>query len=187
MPLPDTIKGVVTIKVGDKITTDHIMPAGSRLKYRSNIPKYAEFVFEGVDATFSKKALENKKAGVHNVIVAGASYGQGSSREHAAICPMYLGVKAVIAKSFERIHAANLINFGILPLTFARDADYDAIGPNDGIEIMDIKTTLEKGTNLSLRNIANGKSMDLKYSLSSRQRNILLAGGMLNYTKAQAK
>jgi len=187
VPLPDTIKGVVTIKVGDKITTDHIMPAGSRLKYRSNIPKYAEFVFEGVDAAFSKKALENKKAGVHNVIVAGASYGQGSSREHAAICPMYLGVKAVIAKSFERIHAANLINFGILPLTFARDADYDAVGPNDGIEIMDIKTTLEKGTNLSLRNIANGKSMDLKYSLSSRQRNILLAGGMLNYTKVQAK
>ena len=93
-PLPEAITGVVAIKVGDKITTDHIMPAGSRLKYRSNIPKYAEFVFEGVDASFSKKALENKKAGVHNVVVAGASYGQGSSREHAAICPMYLGVKS---------------------------------------------------------------------------------------------
>ena len=139
-PLPEAIKGVVAIKVGDKITTDHIMPAGSRLKYRSNIPKYAEFVFEGVDAGFSKKALENKKAGIHNVVIAGASYGQGSSREHAAICPMYLGVKAVIAKSFERIHAANLINFGILPLTFANEADYEAIGANEKVEIKDIKS-----------------------------------------------
>ncbi len=121
------------------------MPAGSRLKYRSNIPKYAEFVFEGVDAAFSKKALENKKAGVHNIIIAGASYGQGSSREHAAICPMYLGVKAVIAKSFERIHAANLINFGILPLTFANEADYDSIGASDKVEIGDIKAALSSG------------------------------------------
>ncbi len=186
-PLSDAIRGVVTIKVGDKVTTDHIMPAGSRLKYRSNISKYAEFVFEGVDAAFSKKALENKKAGIHNIIIAGASYGQGSSREHAAICPMYLGVKAVIAKSFERIHAANLINFGILPLTFANEADYDTIGKNDGIEILDIKKTLERGANLLLRDAANETSIELKYSLSPRQRNILLAGGMLNYIRAQAK
>ncbi len=184
-PLPDSIAGVVAIKVGDKITTDHIMPAGSRLKYRSNIPKYAEFVFEGVDASFSKKALENKKAGVHNVVVAGASYGQGSSREHAAICPMYLGVKAVIAKSFERIHAANLINFGILPLTFANEADYESIGANDKIEMSDIKSCLQAGKDLTLRNVTNGKTAALKYSLSSRQREILLAGGMLNYTRAK--
>ncbi len=186
-PLPETIKGIVAIKVGDKITTDHIMPAGSRLKYRSNIPRYAEFVFEGVDAGFSKKALENKKAGTHNVVVAGASYGQGSSREHAAICPMYLGVKAVIAKSFERIHAANLINFGILPLTFASEADYDSINANDKIEIGNIKTSLQAGKNLTLKNTASGKTVILKYSLSARQRDILLAGGMLNYTRVQSK
>jgi aconitate hydratase len=185
-PLPETIKGVVAIKVGDKITTDHIMPAGSRLKYRSNIPKYAEFVFENVDAGFSKKALENKKAGIHNIVVAGASYGQGSSREHAAICPMYLGVKAVIAKSFERIHAANLINFGILPLTFANEADYEAVGANEKVEINDIKAALLKGADLVLK-ISRGKIVTLKSSLSARQRDILLAGGMLNYTRAQNK
>ncbi len=185
-PLPDAIKGVVTIKVGDKITTDHIMPAGSRLKYRSNIPKYAEFVFEGVDAAFSKKALENKKAGIHNIVIAGASYGQGSSREHAAICPMYLGVKAVIAKSFERIHAANLINFGILPLTFSNEADYDVVGANEKVEINGIKAALMKGSDLLLKT-SGGKTVTLKYSLSARQRDILLAGGMLNYTRAQAK
>ena len=185
-PLPESIKGVVAIKVGDKITTDHIMPAGSRLKYRSNIPKYAEFVFEGVDATFSKKALENKKAGIHNIVIAGASYGQGSSREHAAICPMYLGVKAVIAKSFERIHAANLINFGILPLTFANESDYDTVGANEKVEIGNIKATLSKGADLVLKT-SGGTVITLKYSLSARQRDILLAGGMLNYTRAQAK
>ena len=186
-PLPEAIKGVVAIRVSDKTTTDHIMPAGSRLKYRSNIPKYAEFVFEGVDAGFSKKALENKKAGIHNIVVAGASYGQGSSREHAAICPMFLGVKAIIAKSFERIHAANLINFGILPLTFANEADYDAIGAQDKVEIGDIKAALAKGADLVLKDTTTGKSVALKYALSSRQLDILLAGGMLNYTRAQAK
>jgi aconitate hydratase len=185
-PLPVAIKGVVAIKIGDKITTDHIMPAGSRLKYRSNIPKYAEFVFEGVDAGFSKKALENKKAGIHNIVVAGASYGQGSSREHAAICPMYLGVKTVIAKSFERIHAANLINFGILPLTFADEADYDTVGGNEKVEINDVKTALMKGADLVLKT-SGGKNITLKYSLSARQRDILLAGGMLNFTRAQSK
>jgi aconitate hydratase len=182
-PLPQTIQGVVAIKVGDKITTDHIMPAGSRLKYRSNIPKYAEFVFEGVDPAFSRKALENKKAGVHNIIVAGASYGQGSSREHAAICPMFLGVKAVVAKSFERIHAANLINFGILPLTFANEADYDAVNGGDWIELGDVRKALEAGKELLLASKASGKTITLKYSFSARQRDILLAGGMLNYTR----
>jgi aconitate hydratase len=182
-PLPQTIQGVVAIKVGDKITTDHIMPAGSRLKYRSNIPKYAEFVFEGVDPGFSRKALENKKAGVHNIIVAGASYGQGSSREHAAICPMFLGVKAVVAKSFERIHAANLINFGILPLTFANEADYDAVNSGDRIELGDVRKALEAGKELLLASKASGKTITLKYSFSARQRDILLAGGMLNYTR----
>ena len=186
-PLPDAIKGVVAIKVGDKITTDHIMPAGSRLKYRSNIPKYAEFVFEGVDPQFSKRALENKKAGVHNIVVAGNSYGQGSSREHAAICPMYLGIRAVIAKSFERIHAANLINFGILPLTFSRDEDYDRIVSGAELEIAGITDALTKGSDLSLMDRTANLRIPLKYSLSGRQREILLAGGMLSYTKLKAK
>jgi aconitate hydratase len=186
-PLPDIIRGVVAIKVGDKITTDHIMPAGSRLKYRSNIPKYAEFVFEGIDASFAKKALENKNAGKHNIVIAGASYGQGSSREHAAICPMYLGVKTVVAKSFERIHAANLVNFGILPLTFVNGADYDGIGAHDTIEIGNIKSALETGKDLMLVDTANNKRIPLTYSLSMRQRGILLSGGMLSFTRMQAK
>lgn len=181
--LPETISGVVSIKVGDKITTDHIMPAGSRLKYRSNIPKYAEFVFEGVDPTFAKRALENKKAGLHNVVVAGASYGQGSSREHAAICPMYLGVRAVIAKGFERIHAANLINFGIMPLTFSNEQDYDSVNAGDRIEIIDLRKALESGRDVQLTNKTSGKTIALKYSLSPRQKAILLAGGMLRYAK----
>ena len=123
-----TSRGVVQIKVGDKITTDHIMPAGARLKYRSNVPKYAEYVFEtGRPGVRRPRREADKRRGRHNVIVAGESYGQGSSREHAALCPMYLGVKAVMAKSFERIHAANLVNFGILPLTFADPADYDRV------------------------------------------------------------
>lgn len=185
-PLPDAIKGVVAIKVGDKVTTDHIMPAGSRLKYRSNIPKYAEFVFEGIDPQFSKKALENKRAGVHNIVVAGTSYGQGSSREHAAICPMFLGVRAVIAKSFERIHAANLINFGILPLTFSRDEDYDRIGAGEELEIAGIAAALKQGADLSLLDKTANVRIPLKFSLSSRQREILLAGGMLNYTKVRS-
>jgi aconitate hydratase len=185
-PLPDVIKGIVAIKVGDKITTDHIMPAGSRLKYRSNIPKYAEFVFEGVDPQFSRRALENKNAGIHNIVVAGSSYGQGSSREHAAICPMYLGIKAVIARSFERIHAANLINFGILPLTFANEADYDAVSGGNVIEISRIKAALTAGSELSLSDRTAKKQIPLKYSLSTRQRDILLAGGMLNYTRSRS-
>ena len=185
-PLPDVIKGVVAIKVGDKITTDHIMPAGSRLKYRSNIPKYAQFVFEGVDAQFSKRALENKNAGIHNIVVAGSSYGQGSSREHAAICPMFLGVRAVIAKSFERIHAANLINFGILPLTFANEPDCAVLGAGSDIEIAGILTALRTGSELSLIDRTSKKRIPLKYSLSARQREILLAGGMLNFTRMKA-
>jgi aconitate hydratase len=184
-PLPDAITGTVTIKVGDKVTTDHIMPAGSRLKYRSNIPKYAEFVFEGVDPTFSRRALENKKAGMHNVVIAGASYGQGSSREHAAICPMFLGVKAVIARSFERIHAANLINFGILPLTFANEQDYDAVRAGDAVEIAGVRSALAAGGDLTLTISAANKHIPLRYSLSSRQRDILLAGGMLNFIRTR--
>lgn len=180
--LPNTLLGEATIKVGDKITTDHIMPAGARLKYRSNVPKYAQYVFENVDAIFSKRSLENKNSGKHNFIVAGESYGQGSSREHAAMCPMYLGVKAVIAKSFERIHAANLVNFGILPLTFANPQDYDRIVQGASIRIDDVRTSLEKNAPLMLHVDGVG-DIACEYKLSERQRNILLSGGLLNYTK----
>jgi aconitate hydratase len=182
-PLPKTISGVVTIKVGDKITTDHIIPAGSRMKYRSNVPKYSEFVFEIVDETFSQRAAESRDSGKHNIIVGGLSYGQGSSREHAALCPMFLGVKAVIAKSFERIHSANLINFGIIPLTFKTEADYYQIEQGDEIQIPNIRETVSNGEPLTVRNVTKGKDFEVKYELSKRQRSIILAGGMLAYIK----
>lgn len=182
--MPQEIKGEVTIKLGDKITTDHIMPAGQRLKYRSNVPKYAEFVFEPVDSTFSKRALENKKQGVHNVIVGGESYGQGSSREHAALCPMYLGVKAVVAKSIERIHRGNLVNFGILPLYFEDPKDYDKIDQNDKISMPDVRKSLIENTEkLVMVNETKGVKIPLTYNLSDRERKIVLLGGMLNVAK----
>ncbi len=184
-PLPDIISGQVTIKVGDKITTDHIIPAGARMKYRSNIPRYSEFVFENVDASFAKRALALKEKGVHNIIVAGLSYGQGSSREHAAICPMYLGVRAVIAKSLERIHAANLINFGILPLSFLKDSDYDAIDQGDDLEIPALKTAITEGSKLIVQNKTKGISFPVSYTLSLRQKQMILAGGALNVRSRQ--
>jgi aconitate hydratase len=182
-PMPANISGIVTIKVGDKITTDHIIPAGSRMKYRSNVPKYSEFVFEIVDDTFYKRAKEIRDKGKHNIIVGGLSYGQGSSREHAALCPMFLGVKAVIAKSFERIHSANLINFGIIPLTFKTESDYDEIDSGDEIRIPNIRKVLSKNEPLIVKNLTKGKDFEVNYELSERQRNILLAGGMLSYIK----
>jgi aconitate hydratase len=178
--LPDTISGQATIKVGDKITTDHIIPAGARMKYRSNIPKYSEFVFENVDASFAKRAAQIKEAGKHNIIIAGLSYGQGSSREHAALCPMYLGVRAVIAKSFERIHAANLINFGILPLTFNTQSDYDKIDQQDELEITTARNNISDGNDLLVQNKTKGTSFHVTCHLSARQKQIILAGGALN-------
>lgn len=179
--IPDKLNGIATIKVGDKITTDHIMPAGSRLKYRSNVPKYAEFVFEGVDPTFAKRAKDNKDSGIHNIIIAGESYGQGSSREHAAMCPMYLGVKAVLAKSFERIHSANLINFGIAPIVFVNPSDYDEIEQGDKLSCDNWKEAFIKGENIKIKNERSGKVIEATYNLSERQIKILLAGGLLNY------
>ncbi len=181
--LSDIIQGEVTIKVGDKITTDHIIPAGARMKYRSNIPKYSEFVFENVDAAFARRAQAIKKAGKQNIIIAGLSYGQGSSREHAALCPMYLGVGAVIAKSFERIHAANLINFGILPLTFCAESDYDKIDQGNDLEIARVRKIIAGDGNLLVKNKTNGVSFSVTCVLSARQKQIILAGGALNISK----
>nr|QBM01323.1 3-isopropylmalate dehydratase large subunit [uncultured archaeon] len=183
-PLEEIIEGEATIKVGDNITTDHIMPAGSRLKYRSNIPKYAEFVFEGIDHTFSKRAMENKNNGVNNIIIGGESYGQGSSREHAALCPMYLGVKAVIAKSFERIHETNLVNFGIIPLTFLNNQDHDKIDLSDELEIKDLRNSLS-GREITLYNKTKNADIQLTHHLSERAINIIKAGGLLNYVRGK--
>jgi aconitate hydratase len=181
-PLPETVAGELTIKVGDKITTDHIMPAGPYLKFRSNVPRYAQVVFEPIDPTFPQRSADNRDQGVHNIIVGGLSYGQGSSREHAALCPMYLGVKAVLAKSLERIHAANLINFGILPLTFADGSDYDRIEQGDEIELPDVRRRLERGEEIMLVDRTQGLELPVVCDLSERQRAILQAGGLLNYT-----
>jgi aconitate hydratase len=178
--LPDTIAAEVTIKVGDKITTDHIIPAGARMKYRSNIPKYSEYVFENVDPHFAQNAQKIKAAGKQNIIAAGVSYGQGSSREHAAICPMYLGVRAVIAVSFERIHTANLINFGILPLTFLHAGDYEKIDQGDDLEIANVRKLIGTGADLLILNKTKGCSFSVACNLSARQKQIVLAGGALN-------
>jgi len=180
-PLKDKISGVVTLKVEDQITTDHIIPAGSKMKYRSNVPKYSEFLFEIVDPTFHDRAKEIKESGKDNIIVAGLSYGQGSSREHAALCPMYMGVKAVLAKSMERIHNANLINFGILPLNFKDEKDYDGIDQADELEIPEIKESLKAGKNIIVKNISKGTEFEATYDLSERQKEILLAGGTLAF------
>jgi len=183
-PLKDTISAQVTLKVEDQITTDHIIPAGSKMKYRSNVPKYSEFLFEVVDPTFHDRAKEIQKSGKDNIIVAGLSYGQGSSREHAALCPMYMGIKAVLAKSMERIHNANLINFGILPLNFKNESDYDGIDQADELEIMNIKETLSSGKNIIVKNLTKGTEFEATYDLSERQKEILLAGGTLAMMKS---
>lgn len=178
--LPEDFSGVATIKVGDKITTDHIMPAGKRLKYRSNVEAYSQYVFENTDPEFASRAKSHGDAGLHNFIVAGESYGQGSSREHAALCPMFLGVRAVVAKSIERIHLANLINFGIVPLTFENDADYDRLEEGDRLEIRGIAKAVKGDGKVELVNDTKGISIPVKTDLSDRQKKILLVGGLLS-------
>jgi aconitate hydratase len=180
-PLEDTIRATVLIKVGDNITTDDIMPAGAKvLPYRSNIVKMSEFVFSGIDPGFYSRALAAKEKG-GGIIIGGENYGQGSSREHAAMAPMYLGVQAVIAKSFARIHRANLINFGILPLVFANPADYEKVGAGESLVIRDVIDRVNNNTGLTVG------EWDLEIScvasLNQREREILLVGGLLPYTK----
>lgn len=188
--LPDRLKGEVSLKVGDKITTDHIMPAGARLKYRSNIPVYSQFVFENVDASFHQRSAALRDEGRASFIVAGYSYGQGSSREHAAICPMYLGVRAVMALSIERIHQANLCNFGILPLTIASQEDYEEIKMSDELVIdnpaLQIKRSLE-GHAAEVRDLTGGKTYFMKLSVTPLQAEMLLKGGRLNQIREALK
>lgn len=173
--LEDTVSGTVVLKVGDNITTDHIMPAGAKiLPYRSNIPFLSRFCFEVCDPAFPERA----KATENGVILGGENYGQGSSREHAALVPMYLGVRCVIAKSFARIHVANLINAGILPLTFVNAEDYDTLEQGDCLTLTDIHGGMEKGV---LTATTGEQRISLRCDLTARQRNILLAGGLLRY------
>ncbi len=180
-PLPERLSGVATIKVGDKITTDHIMPAGARLKYRSNVPTYSTFVFENTDPGFAERAAQHRDTGLANFIVAGESYGQGSSREHAALCPMYLGVRAVVAKSIERIHLANLMNFGIVPFIFEDPVDYERIEEGDRLDVARVREALTGDGRAELQNVTRGTAIPVRAELSERQRGILLAGGLLNH------
>jgi len=186
-PLEKDFRSQVLIKLGDNITTDHIIPGGSKiLPLRSNLPAISEYVFTAVDKDFAKRA----KAAGSGVIIAGENYGQGSSREHAALAPKYLGVRAVIAKSFARIHLANLINFGILPLTFANASDYDNISQGSSFEIAGVSDKLKEGKGTLLASVSDsagtGKNtITLLYELTRRQKELLLAGGLLNWIKSK--
>ena len=175
----DMLRASAVLKVGDDITTDHIMPAGAKiLPYRSNIPYLSRFCFEVCDETFAERAL----AAGEGVVVGGSNYGQGSSREHAALVPMYLGIRCVIAKSFARIHAANLINAGILPLSFENPSDYDTVEQGDRLRLAELKVGINAGK-VCVYNETKGTSFVALCNLSDRQQKILLAGGLLNYTK----
>ena len=182
-PMPDHLRGTVLLKVGDNISTDHILPAGAKvLPLRSNLPAISEYTFERVDPTFARRARE---AG-GGFIVGGSNYGQGSSREHAAMAPMYLGVKAVMTKSFARIHAANLVNFGILPLTFADESDFDRLDQGDEWEIPNVRAAIQAGNVLTVRNLTKGRHIQVRHALMPRQVAIVLDGGLLNHIKRSA-
>ena len=181
--LADNLDAKCSLKVGDNITTDHIMPAGAKiLPLRSNIPKISEYCFAVCDEKFHDRALELKKS----IIVGGSNYGQGSSREHAALAPLYLGVKAVIVKSFARIHMANLINAGIVPLTFVNEADYDKINQLDELKIDNLKDAVINADTVKVTDVTKGFDFEVKLDFSQRQRDMLVAGGLLNYTKENA-
>ena len=179
-PMGEDITAKAVLKVGDDITTDHIMPAGAKiLPYRSNIPFLSQYCFGVCDKTFPERI----KAEGKGIVIGGANYGQGSSREHAALVPLYLGVKAVITKSFARIHCANLINAGILPLNFANPDDYDKITQGDELSLKGIKNAIINNEPAKLVNLTTKEEYEIKYDLSQRQKDIILAGGLLNYTK----
>lgn len=179
-PMPKSIEAGVSLKVGDNITTDHIMPAGAKiLPLRSNIPEISKYCFAVCDESFHDRALEMGKS----IIIGGSNYGQGSSREHAALAPLYLGVKAVITKSFARIHMANLINAGIVPMTFANEADYDRIDQADELKIENIAAQIADGGKIKVTNVTKGFDFECAVNFSDRQKEMLYAGGLLNYTK----
>lgn len=181
-PLSDSLSVECSLKTGDNITTDHIMPAGAKiLPLRSNIPEISKHCFEVVDTEFPQRALSLGES----VIIGGSNYGQGSSREHAALAPLYLGIKAVIVKSFARIHKANLVNAGILPLTFASEVDYDCISQGDKLELSGLRAAVKDKDSVIMKNASSGKEIVLKIELSEREREIILAGGLLDYTRSK--
>ncbi len=183
-PLDNCIECKCSLKVGDNITTDHIMPAGSKiLPLRSNIPAISKYCFTVCDEKFPERAVALGKS----IIVGGANYGQGSSREHAALAPLHLGVKAVLVKSFARIHRSNLINAGILPLTFVNEADYELINEGDELALNNVIYDIKNGNKLNIENKTNGKTIAVECELSGRAKDIILAGGLLNYTKENLK
>jgi aconitate hydratase len=178
-PLPECLSGLVMLKVGDDISTDEIMPAGAQiLPYRSNIPEISKFTFNRVDERFYERVAAH---GQHDFfVIAGNNYGQGSSREHAALAPRYLGLRAVIAKSFARIHWQNLVNFGLLPLVFAAPSDYERIQPDDRLEIPDLHASLNSGNILRVSNITRKSSFKTRHTLSARQIEMILEGSLIN-------
>ncbi len=182
-PFKKNIEAEVLLKLGNNITTDDIMPAGSKvLPFRSNIPAISEFVFENIDRTFSKRAVEAKESG-GGIIIGGENYGQGSSREHAAIAPMYLGLQAVIAKSFARIHRANLINFGVLPLLFKSESDYEKIEQGDRLLIRDVIGSIKGDQNFKVENLTKGYDFEVISNLNDREKDLILKGGLLPYVR----
>jgi aconitate hydratase len=185
-PLPATVEGPVLLKVGDDISTDEIMPAGEQvLPYRSNIPAISKFVFAGIDETFHERALQYLRSG--SFVIGGANYGQGSSREHAAIAPRYLGVRAVIAKSFARIHRQNLVNFGILPLSFADPSDWESVDPNDVLVLSDVRAAIRRGNQVAVINKTKGVTFQTAHGLTDRQVEMALAGSLINLTRERGK
>ena len=179
-PLSDTIEGPVLLKVGDDVSTDEIMPAGTRvLPFRSNIPRIAEFSFDIIDPTYAARAKQTRS----HVVVGGSNYGQGSSREHAALGPQFLGLRAVVVKSFARIHAQNLINFGVLPLTFVDPADYVAIQAGDVLRLVGVRRALAEEHELVVENVTRQRSFQVGHSLSPRQVEFALSGGLINWMK----
>jgi aconitate hydratase len=178
--LPDSIEAPVLLKVGNDISTDEILPAGARvLPFRSNIPKIAEFCFDEIDAAYAQRA---RQTGTH-FIVAGRNYGQGSSREHAALGPRFLGLRAVIAKNFARIHAQNLVNFGVLPLTFVDPEDYEEIQSCDKLRLSNLAQLLATDNALLVDNLTRKRKIKLRHRMSPRQVQLVLKGGLINWTK----
>ena len=182
-PLDKTLSGEVTLVVGDNITTDHIIPGGSYLRFRSDIARYAQFTFHQTDNEFPKRSLKLQKEGKDGIIIAGQGYGQGSSREHAALCPRYLGVRALIAVSIERIHQANLINYGIVPLLFKEKEGYEQIDVGDQLKIERVIKVLRECGDLVIKNISKKIEIPLTHNLNKREIEILILGGLINHRR----
>jgi aconitate hydratase len=183
-PLPDKLEGELLLCLGDNVTTDDILPAGANiLKLRSNIPAISEYLFFNIDPSFPARA---KSAGT-GFILGGRNYGQGSSREHAALAPRFLGVRAVIAESFARIHKSNLINFGILPLELARPADHSRFRPGDKLRLVDLGLSIKNGLVITIENVSRAESVEARLEVTPRLAQIILAGGLLAYTRTKLK